>query len=35
MLANRMVPFTVPDYLAGAIRFITAQDTSTPAVGAP
>jgi putative ATP-dependent endonuclease of OLD family len=29
------VPFTVPDYLAGAIRFITTQDTSTPGVGAP
>ncbi|MET8898336.1 hypothetical protein [Streptomyces albogriseolus] len=35
VLADRMVPFTVPDYLAGAIRFITTQDTSTPVVGAP
>ncbi|MEU8787095.1 AAA family ATPase [Streptomyces sp. NPDC048637] len=35
ILADRVVPFTVPEYLAGAIRFITAQDTSTLAVGAP
>ncbi|MDJ1645189.1 hypothetical protein [Streptomyces pakalii] len=35
VLADRVVPFTVPRYLAGAIRFITARDSSTPAMGAP
>ncbi|GAA4887547.1 ATP-dependent endonuclease [Streptomyces coeruleoprunus] len=35
VLADRAVPFTVPTYLANAIRFITASDASTPAVGTP
>ncbi|MEU3862675.1 AAA family ATPase [Streptomyces sp. NPDC028722] len=35
VLADRTVPFTVPSYLTDAIRFITAQDASTPAVSAP
>ncbi|MFD8385873.1 hypothetical protein ACFV2X_46435 [Streptomyces sp. NPDC059679] len=32
---DRAMPFTVPICLADAIRFITASDASTPAVGAP
>ncbi|MEV5910525.1 ATP-dependent nuclease [Streptomyces chartreusis] len=35
VLADRVVPFTVPAYLADAIRFITAPDAGTPAVSAP
>jgi putative ATP-dependent endonuclease of OLD family len=35
VLADQTVPFTVPAYLEEAIRFITASDTSAPAVGAP
>ncbi|MFJ8637245.1 ATP-dependent nuclease [Streptomyces sp. NPDC093568] len=35
VLADPTVAFTVPAYLADAIRFITASDAGTPAVGAP